>query len=122
MCRNCVNYLSETVGRNCFFLSKITLVFKGYSKFCTYIYFAFHTDVAPHAVNVVVHQIKSNSLTVNVIVEFLVQAKNLVFNYIHVKSKAIILKNQLVDSVCFSGRNRNDGQTTRHGIFDGIRD
>ena len=97
-------------------------IFKGQDEFGSHVDFAFHGNAASQTVDVVVHQIESNSFTVYMIVEFLVQAKNFVFYHVHVKSLAIVGKNQLAGSILFLGRNGDNGQPTRHGIFDGIRD
>ena len=103
-----------------YYLCRINLVFKRYNKFRSHIDFAFHRDVASQTVNVVVHQIESYAFAVNMIVEFLVQPKNLVFNDFHIKSKSIIQKSQLADSIGLSGMNWNNWQTARLSIFNGI--
>lgn len=69
------------------------MIFEGNGKSSAFVDFTFYFNLTMHIRNVIVNQIETNTMTVNIVMEFLIKTKDFVFDFIGIKTSTVIGKN-----------------------------
>lgn len=81
----------ETKITSCYISANILApILKGQHKLYAMVDLAFYFDTSPQTINMIVDQIKANTITIRMIVKGLVQSKHLVFAFSHIKPDTFI--------------------------------